>query len=193
MGKGYSKLIIIIINMKKSSCILLMLAAVATISQSKYLGKNENGVDRFTIDISQDPKYRYKEPCEFYKNGVRKVVENYLSLVPDFLLDLITKGGRLIHWINPEYYEEVDGMAYYLEMDTGVMMFMQYIYEFSAFCTSVVARMKDGTIIHDRNQDYAFAPEMRNITYEAIFYDGDKYLFHSTGFAGYNGIMTGMK
>ena len=34
---------------------------------------------------------------------------------------------------------------------------------------------------------------MRNITYEAVFYKGDEYLFHSTGFAGYNGIMTGMK
>lgn len=53
--------------------------------------------------------------------------------------------------------------------------------------------MKDGTIIHDRNLDFAFAPEMRNITYQGVFYQGDEYLFDSTIFAGYNGVMTGTR
>ena len=81
--------------------------------------------------------------------------------------------------MNPEYFEEVDGMAYSLEMDTGIMMFMQYIYEFGAFCTSVVARLKDQTIVHDRNLDFPFAPEMRNVTYIGKFYKGNEYLFDS--------------
>lgn len=55
---------------------------------------------------------------------MKKVIDNYMALVPDFLLDLVGMIGRAIHWINPEYYEEVDGMAYNLEVDTGVAMFL---------------------------------------------------------------------
>jgi hypothetical protein len=95
--------------------------------------------------------------------------------------------------VQPEYFEEVDGMAYALEIDTPYIMFMQYVYEFSAFCTSSVVRMKNGTIVHDRNLDFAFSPVMRNITYIGRFMDGDKYLFDGVMFAGYNGVMTGMR
>ena len=51
--------------------------------------------------------------------------------------------------------------------------------------------MKDGTIVHDRNLDFAFAPAMRNMTFIGKFYKGDEYLFDSTMFAGYNGMHTG--
>jgi N-acylethanolamine-hydrolysing acid amidase len=84
-------------------------------------------------------------------------------------------------------------MAYALEIDTPYIMFMQYVYEFSAFCTSSVVRMKNGTIVHDRNLDFAFSPVMRNITYIGRFMDGDKYLFDGVMFGGYNGVMTGMR
>ena len=34
---------------------------------------------------------------------------------------------------------------------------------------------------------------MRNITFIGSFYKGDEYMFDSTNFAGYNGVMTGVK
>ena len=70
---------------------------------------------------------------------------------------------------------------------------MQYIYEFSAFCTSSVVKLQNGTIAHDRNLDFAFAPPMRNITFEARFYRGDQLIYIAPMFAGYNGILTGMR
>jgi N-acylethanolamine-hydrolysing acid amidase len=94
-------------------------------------------------------------------------------LVPDFLIDAIAVVGQAIQWIQPEYYEEINGMAYSLGLDTPYLMFIQYVYEFSAFCTSSVVRMQDGTIIHDRNLDFAFADVMRNVTYLAKFMKGD--------------------
>lgn len=84
-------------------------------------------------------------------------------------------------------------MAQALDLETNAIMFLQYINEFSAFCTSSVARMEDGTIIHDRNMDFAFPPLMRAILYEGRFYDGDEYKFHTVMFAGTNGVYTGMK
>ena len=104
------------------------------------MGLNEEGIPIFKIDMNVAPKYRFKEPCTYFKEDVRKTIDAYLSLVPDVLIDLVSHIGNAIHYINPEYFEEVDGMAYALEIEMGEMMFMQYLYEFSAFCTSVVAR-----------------------------------------------------
>lgn len=56
-----------------------------------------------------------------------------------------------------------------LGIDPKMLLLTQYAYEFSAFCTSVLAYDSNGTIIHGRNLDFAFAPAMRNVTYEAVF------------------------
>lgn len=76
-------------------------------------------------------------------------------------------------------------------MDPKNLMVAQYAYEFSAFCTSVIAHDSNGMIIHSRNLDFAFADPMRNITYEGIFTRGDKELYRAIMFAGLNGVMTG--
>lgn len=49
----------------------------------------------------------------------------------------------------------------------------------------------NGTIIHSRNLDFAFAPTMREITYEAVFLKEGKELYRAMMFAGINGVMTG--
>jgi hypothetical protein len=45
--------------MNKSSCILLLVVATALVSNGAYLGKNENGIDVFSIDMNLDAKYRF--------------------------------------------------------------------------------------------------------------------------------------
>ena len=93
--------------------------------------------------------------------------------------------------VHPEEYEEIAGMGPALGLDPEVLLMAQYVYEFSAFCTSVIAYDKDGMIIHNRNLDFAFAPTMRNMTYEAHFMKGGKLLYKAAMFAGINGVMTG--
>ncbi len=48
-------------------------------------------------------------------------------------------------------------------------------------------------MIHARNLDFAFSEIMRNITYEAWFYQDETFLFKSIMFAGMNGVFTGFK
>jgi hypothetical protein len=85
--------------MNKSSCILLLVLATASISSGAYLGKNENGVDVFTIDMNLAPKYRFQETSAFYQKQVTTVLESYLAFVPDFLIDVIDHVGKAIQWI----------------------------------------------------------------------------------------------
>lgn len=140
----------------QKACILLL--ALVALSSAEHLGKNAQGIDIFKIDISLEPKYRFNETVTHFKKPLIVALQSYFALVPDYLLDVVGVIGKAIHWVHPEYYEEVDGMAYSLGIDTSAMMFMQYLYEFTAFCTSTVVRMEDGSIVHNRNLDFAFAP-----------------------------------
>ena len=47
---------------------------------------------------------------------------------------------------------------------------MSFIYEYMSFCTSIVARQENGTIVHMRIMD-SIAPEiLRNVSYVGEFY-----------------------
>jgi len=71
---------------------------------------------------------------------------------------------------------------------------LNYAFELhQALCTSVVARMPDGHVIHGRNLDFGFADTMRNSTFRAQFYKGGKFLFESTQFGGFTGVTTAYK
>jgi len=117
----------------------------------------------------------------------------YLSLVPDILLDVVYYIGAAIQYIQPEYHEELEGMAYSLGVDAHLVIFLQYVYEFSAFCTSSVIKQTDGTIVLDRNLDFAFSETMRNITYIAHYMNGKELLFEAPMFAAMNGVLTGYR
>ena len=67
------------------------------------------------------------------------------------------------------------------------------LYELESWCTSIIAKMQNGTIIHSRNLDFDNASLMRTITYTATFERDGKYLFDATMFAGTVGIYTGMR
>ncbi len=83
-------------------------------------------------------------------------------------------------------------MAKYMNMNVNLLLIIQFVYDLSSFCTSIiVAEPETGDVIHLRNLDFANPAMMRNITYEGWFYRDDKLLYRATMFAGMNGVMTG--
>lgn len=173
--------------------ILVLLLAVASLANAEFLGMNKHGLPIFKVQLNDPAEHRFDETSLYFKDAVRKTIDAYLSLIPEVIFDIVNIIGSTIRYIQPEYYQEIDGMAIALDLDTNALMFMQYVNEFSAFCTSSIIRMEDGTIAHDRNMDFAFPPLMRAILYEAKFYRGDEYVFEAVMFAGTNGVFTGMK
>jgi N-acylethanolamine-hydrolysing acid amidase len=106
-------------------------------------------------------------------------------------MPVLTEIAGVFWWLQPEYYQELVGMSPALGIDAKNLLVAQYAYEFSAFCTSVIAHDSTGKIIHSRNLDFAFAGPMRNITYEGIFMRNDQELYRAVMFAGLNGVLTG--
>jgi len=69
-----------------------------------------------------------------------KAIRFYTGFVPAPLMWTIEQVLRLV-WLPKlnDYYEEVVGMAKYLDIDKRLLLAMQFVYDFSSFCTSVVA------------------------------------------------------
>lgn len=99
----------------------------------------------------------------------------------------------LIPSLQPERYHEIKGFFGAIGMETWEGMAMNFIYEYGAFCTSIVARKEDGTIIHGRNLDFPLTSYIRKLTYHAEFYDGEHYKYSTNMFAGHMGVFTGYK
>ena len=75
-------------------------------------------------------------------------------------------------------------MAKYAGIDPTFALMINFIYEYESFCTSLIVKMPNGTIIHLRNLDFDFPDEMRKVTYIAKFYKGDVYVYEGVMFGG---------
>jgi acid ceramidase len=100
---------------------------------------------------------------------------------------------RLVDYHYSEYYQEISGIAEATGIPIDEALMLNYIYEFDSYCSSIIARLSNGTIIHERNLDFYFPNETRVLVYIGKFYDGDEYLFDSVMFAGVVGFSTAFK
>jgi hypothetical protein len=66
-----------------------------------------------------------------------------------------------IEWYHPDRYWEIAGMAELAGIDPGLALMANYVYEFESFCTSIITKLNNGTIMHMRNLDFDFPDEMR--------------------------------
>lgn len=84
-------------------------------------------------------------------------------------------------------------MAEVLNESVWKVAMVNHFYEFSAFCTSIVIRKNDGSIIHGKNTDYRLPEIFKYSTYNGNFMKGGKLLYIGTQFAGVSGIYTGAR
>jgi len=70
-------------------------------------------------------------------------------------------------------------------------------YEVSDACTSIVAQTPQGKILHARNLDFwagmGFTDSLKNLTFIANYQSKGKTVFYATTFAGFVGVLSGMK
>jgi len=124
-------------------------------------------------------------------------VNTVSALLPDggqFFSDI----GRAINDFFPtDYAQEIQGCAQQFGISYGWLTLMNLGYEASDACTSIVAETVDGKIFHARNMDFwdgmGFTNTLKNMTIQAEFQKSGKTLFYATTFAGYVGVLSGMK
>ena len=139
---------------------LVILLTIVTLSYTQYLGKNDQGIDVFKIDLNLPPKDRFRDVAVVLGPKVKDIIEKYEPYFPSFVLNIFKYLDVGIWWFHSEKYEEIQGMAEIAGVDVHLGLMMNYMYEFESYCTSVVAKMENGTIFHMRNMDFDFKDEM---------------------------------
>lgn len=107
------------------------------------------------------------------------MINLYANLAPSWLPQILPLVTWLPEFFLPEYINEIKGIADGMEIDKDVAIAINFVYELTSFCTSSIAKLTDGTIVHSRNLDFNFPEETKKITYEAHYIKGGKNLFKS--------------
>jgi len=82
-------------------------------------------------------------------------------------------------------------------VEYGWLTWVNLGYEVTSACTAIVAQTTNGEIYHVRNMDFWdgiwLTDHLKNLTITIDFQKGGKTQYYATSFAGYVGILSGMK
>ena len=172
---------------------LISLFLAVAVSSGQYLGKNTENIDVFRINLNDEPNQRFREPALRYKDKIVDLLNRYEPLIPTMLIEVFTYLDWGIKWYHPERFGEISGMAAVVGMDPHLALLVNYVYEFESFCTSIITKLPDGTILHMRNLDFDFPDEMKQVTYIAQFYRDNEYVYEGVMFGGLVAMQTGYR
>ncbi|KAF0035318.1 hypothetical protein F2P81_013076, partial [Scophthalmus maximus] len=166
---------------------LLGLAALAALGQALLAPPTVN------VSLDEGPELRWKPllqvfDVEFLRRAGAEVID---STVPKWVHQALAPVVvALEKYIPPPYAGEIRGMASLFGGSLSDIVILNFAYEISAFCTSIVAQDKNGSVYHGRNLDYPH-PVLRNLTVNVVFLKNGEVAYRGTSFAGYVGLWTG--
>lgn len=157
---------------------------------------DDQSFPKFEINLDLPPEQRFVEPAVHFKEDIIATVEEYLTQIPKFLQKFMS----CFYWTwkitQPTKYKEIQGVVDAINdprITIQKAVLTNVLYELESWCTSIVAQMKNGTIIHARNLDFDNPANMRKITYRASFTRNGEEVFESVMFSGVVGVYTGIK
>jgi len=155
-------------------------------------------IPKYTINLDLPPLQRWTEICSvpLFKQMGQYLYQVITTIIPG------TEIQELGEEINDLYYpyelsQEIKGCATQMGIPYGWVALFNLGYEVSDACTSIVAQTKDGKILHARNMDFwegmGFTATLKNMTIQVDYQKGGKTVFTATTFAGFVGVLSGMK
>ncbi|XP_077558208.1 acid ceramidase-like [Haemaphysalis longicornis] len=172
---------------------------------------NSSEVSSFVINLDLPPGERWAEVARAKRAEVYKMHEALKNLTLDILgprvLDFIDSAmPKLLRSLPWPFTEEMKSLANITGLPLGEVVLYNVFYEFFTLCTSIVAQDPHGEIYHARNLDFglflgwdsrnhtwAMTEVLRPTVVNLDFQRSEKTVFKAVTFAGYLGILTGVK
>uniref|UniRef100_A0A3B4DJ09 Acid ceramidase n=1 Tax=Pygocentrus nattereri TaxID=42514 RepID=A0A3B4DJ09_PYGNA len=166
----------------------------------------------FTVDLDLAPSQRWKEVITDKKSDLVNMIQAIKDLANSFvpsgrLIDLVDRDLPLMVDTLPyPFNEEIKGIAAASGVPLGEVVLFNIFYEIFTVCTSLVAEAPDGNLIHARNLDFGLfmgwdlknrswviTEKLKPLVVNIDFRRSNRTVFKSTNFAGYVGMLTGMR
>ncbi|XP_042652307.1 N-acylethanolamine-hydrolyzing acid amidase isoform X3 [Tyto alba] len=134
------------------------------------------------------PALRRFDPA-FLRAAVARVID---ESVPKWVHEVIRPIAAELEFFMPQPFAgEILGLCKALGISLGDGVLLNFAYESTAFCTSIVAQDDKGNIYHGRNLDYDFVDILSKITIDVQFIKSGQIAYQGTTFLGYVGLWTG--
>ncbi|KAA8594622.1 hypothetical protein FQN60_011757 [Etheostoma spectabile] len=166
----------------------------------------------YTVDLDLPPRKRWTDIITAKKTDLVNMIQAIRDLANAFV-----PSGRLIELVDitlplmvdtlpSPFGEEIKGIAAVSEIPLGEVVLFNIFYEVFTVCTSVIAEDNKGNLIHGRNLDFGLfmgwdvknkswiiSEKLKPLVVNLDFKRNNQTVFKSTNFAGYVGMLTGVK
>ncbi|XP_008277445.1 N-acylethanolamine-hydrolyzing acid amidase [Stegastes partitus] len=173
--------------MVRSAVLLLLLAGQAARCPAEVSPPTIN------INLDEDAEVRWKPLLDVFDlDYLRKAAAEVIdTTVPKWVHHAVTPiVESLEKYIPQPYAGEIRGLAKHMGGNLADTVILNFAYEITAFCTSIIAQDKNGLLYHGRNLDYPHSV-LTNLTVNVVFLKNGKVAYTGTTFAGYVGLWTG--
>lgn len=131
-----------------------------------------------------------------YKDDLGALLAFLTQAIPAKYLPMAQAIASDIDYFLGPLGQEMQGIASASGFELGQIVLLNYLYELTAYCTSILAVTPDGQLVHGRNLDYGLPFDLQRVTINAQFVQTINgtvtNVFQATTFAGYVGVLTGM-
>ncbi|KAF3852451.1 hypothetical protein F7725_005806 [Dissostichus mawsoni] len=172
----------------------------------------KGAVSWYTVDLDSPPSKRWTALITDKKTDLVNMIQAIRDLANAFV-----PSGRLVELVDvtlpimadtfpKPFGEEMKGIAEVSGVPLGEVVLFNIFYEVFTVCTSVVAEDKNGNLIHGRNLDFGLfmgwdmknkswiiSEKLKPLVVNLDFKRNNQTVFKSTNFAGYVGMLTGIK
>ena len=146
----------------------------------------------FTIHLDYPPDKRWNKVISYFKEYIPKATKIAEQMLGKNTVRLLQPIMNLATYSNSIMYkEELLSISKQTNINPGLLLLLQLVYEAFAACTSVIVKTERHPI-HIRTMDWDL-PILKKLTFQAKFKFKNKTLFTGTTWAGYLGILTGMR
>uniref|UniRef100_A0A4W5LP74 Acid ceramidase n=1 Tax=Hucho hucho TaxID=62062 RepID=A0A4W5LP74_9TELE len=165
----------------------------------------KGSVTWYTIDLDLPPSERWKPIITNKKAEVRglRLVRIHLNYAIRDLANAFVPSGKLIDLVDKDlplivntlphpFNEEIKGIATASGVPLGEVVLFNIFYEVFTVCTSLVAEDSNGKW-DMKNRSWLITEKLKPLVVNIDFQRGNKTVFKSTNFAGYVGMLTGIK
>ncbi|EDO34711.1 predicted protein [Nematostella vectensis] len=176
-----------------------------------YPPTDDPKVETEVINLDLAPQDRYNDLVAKKGKEMHDLL-NYINNFTSFidhgkLFGIIDKDlGPLTETLPSPYKEEIQGLSTASGLAQGEVLLYNIFYEVFTVCTSIVAEDKKGHIFHARNLDFglflgwdnktdtwALSEILRPLVINLDYKRGGKTVYQTVTFAGYIGVITGIK
>uniref|UniRef100_A0A7N6AHY9 Acid ceramidase n=1 Tax=Anabas testudineus TaxID=64144 RepID=A0A7N6AHY9_ANATE len=196
----------------EQGCLSLAPLCFRNFKEFYFLTRFRGPVSWYTVDLDLPPSKRWTPLITDKKTDLVNMIQAIRDLANAFvpsgkLIELVDITLPLmVNTLPYPFNEEIKGISTDSGVPLGEVVLFNIFYEVFTVCTSIVAEDNKGNLVHGRNLDFGLflgwdvknkswtiSEKLKPLVVNLDFKRKNQTVFKSTNFAGYVGMLTGIK